>query len=349
MSALWTDVATRARGLGTHLLGRSTLEGLAGLPDVAALAEALRALGRVPIGTTTAPEIELALRRGHAAWLEVLARWCGPRAERLSLVFEAEDLRSLRRLFRVAGGAGVTQESALASPLAGLVPTPSLPERALATLAEQPTPRALVTLLGLWKHPFAAALEGLALDKVDLFALDRALERAFAERATAAARGAERALVDATRRAIDVTNLRVLLVLAQLPPAAREGGAFLTGGQLVTRARFDRALSRATPDEAARDIAEALGRSPLAVPLRTLAAEPKVPSPSRLLMAVEAELWATLLRVQRQDALREPLGVAPVLAFALGVRLEALDLGAITWGIALGAPRTTVAAALVTP
>jgi len=349
MSAPWTDVATRARGLGTHLLGRAALESLSGSADVVALADGLRALGRVPIGTVTATELELALRRGHAAWFEVLARWCGPRAERLALVFEAEDLRSLRRLFRVASGAGTGQDVTLGSPLAGLVPTPSLPERALATLAEQPNARSLATLLGLWGHPFAPGLVGVALDKVDLFALDRALERAFVERATAAAKGAERALVEATARWVDVTNLRVLLVLAQLPPAAREGSAFLPGGQALTRARFERALALQTPDEVARDVAEVFARSPIASPLRTLAAEPNVPSPSRLLMTIEGELWGALLRMQRQDALREPLGVAPILAFALGVRLEAIDLGTLIWGVALGAPRTIIATQLVTP
>lgn len=349
MSALWTDVATRARGLATHFLSRATLEALSSSADLAALADGLRGLGRVPIGAVSPQDLELALRRGHARQLEVLARWCGPRAERLPLVFEAEDLRSLRRLVRLTSGVGAGQDAALGSPLAGLIPTPTLPERALATLAEQPNLKSLTTLLGFWRHPFAPAVQAAASDKVDLFTLDRALESAFASRVVAAAEGEGHVLADATARYIDAANARILLVLAQAPRATRDEGAFLPGGRILTRERFDRFFAAPTPSEMARHLADAFGHSPLAEPFRAQAAQARSPSAGLLLTTVESDLFSALLRVQRHEALRDPLGLAPILTFALGLRVEAVDLATLVWGFALGAPRITIASALVTP
>jgi hypothetical protein len=47
-------------------------------------------------------------------------------------------------------------------------------------------------------------------------------------------------------------------------------------------------------------------------------------------------------------ARRDPLGSAPLLAFALALRAQTVDLQRVIWGVALGAPAALVARELVT-
>ena len=146
MKARWEDLATRARGLATHLLGRADLDGLARAESLDALADVLRARGFLPAGGPATPgALELAVRRMAGARLAVLAAWGHARNTLLAVVFEDEDRRSLRALLRGAVRAAPPEER-----LAGLIPTPGLPERALAELAGQPTPGAIAALLTAW-------------------------------------------------------------------------------------------------------------------------------------------------------------------------------------------------------
>ena len=128
MSPRWDDVNARARGLSTHLLGGGQLAELAGAPDLPALAARLRDAGLTLPETAepTAAELELAVRRRAAGELTILGRWTARRPELLAVLFDEEDRRSVRALLR-----GAVERASAGLRIAGLVPTPALPERAL--------------------------------------------------------------------------------------------------------------------------------------------------------------------------------------------------------------------------
>ena len=95
----------------------------------------------------------LAVRRKAAARMRLLARWAGGRDAVLAVVFEEEDRRSLRALLR-----GAVQGARAEERLEDLIPTPLLPERALAELARQARPAAIAALLTAWQNPYGPAL-----------------------------------------------------------------------------------------------------------------------------------------------------------------------------------------------
>ncbi len=152
-------------------------------------------------GTASPAALELALRRAAADRLRLLARWCGPRVAILAVLFEDEDRRSLRALLR-----GSLQHAPAEARLAGLVPTPTLPERALRELANQATPAAVAALLTAWRNPYGSVLLAAAsAAQPDLFTLELLVNRTFAARASRAARGTG-LLADYVRDAIDLEN-----------------------------------------------------------------------------------------------------------------------------------------------
>jgi vacuolar-type H+-ATPase subunit C/Vma6 len=329
----WEDLAARTRGLATHLLGPAQLADLATQADLPALADALRALG-FPVAEerATMPErLELAVRRVAGARLWTLARWAGPRNAVLAVVFEDEDRRSLRALLR---GAVLGPAAPPSQRLGGLIPTPELPERALAELARQPTAADVVTLLTAWRNPYgpplAAAAAGTA---VDLLALEHALNRTFAERARRGARAARsRDLSEFVRDTIDIENALAAFVMSAAP-----GGATLTvepevvpGGKRITQQLFLDAVGAAEPRAAARLLAARLA------PLLTA---DMLESEAAILNARRATL--------RQQVRRNAIGAATVLLYVLDLRAEALALQRIIWGLALAAPRSEIARGLV--
>jgi len=329
----WEDLDARARGLATHLLGAATLAALAGAPDVPALAAALRRLGyAVPEGAASPAALEVAVRRMAAARLGVLARWAGPRTALLAVVFEDEDRRSLRALVR-----GALAQAPAEARLAGLVPTPALPERALRELASQASPAAIAALLTAWRHPYGPALRGpAAAAQPDPLALELALNRTFAARAVRTARRS-RALLDYVRETIDLENAYTALALAG---AGEERGlqprdAFLAGGARLDSAAFEAAAAAATPAAAGRRLARALAGASFAPAFDAYAGDP-----ARLEEAVLRLRLRALERAMRTA----PLGPAPVLAYALRLRAETVALCRIIWGIALGAPPEVLAA-----
>ena len=56
------------------------------------------------------------------------------------------------------------------------------------------------------------------------------------------------------------------------------------------------------------------------------------------LRGLEDALLAARLEAERQAARRAPLGVAPVLWYALELRVESTALSRLIWALALGAP-----------
>lgn len=325
MKARWEDLATRARGLATHLLTHADIAALAAAADLNALGDALRARG-VPLaeGTPTADELELAVRRAAGARLWLLTRWAGVRNPLLAVILDDEDRRSIRALVR-----GAVQRAAAELRLAGLVPTPTLPERALTELAGQPTPRAVAALLTAWGHAFGPPVLGATqTTQPDLLEIEQALNRSFAEHALCGARSAgSTVLLDHVRETIDLENACAALVLAGADRDSAAKTAFVAGGRALPLAAFLDAVAEGAG--VARHLAGAFRGSELARALARWGADPA---------RIEEELLRC--RVAHLHALsrRDPAGPASVLEFALRLRAEVIELRRVIWGMALGAP-----------
>lgn len=327
----WADVNARARGLATHLLGRSRLAALASAADLTALADALCADGFLsPEMTPAEPAVlEQAVRRAAAARLHTLAWWCGTRTGLLAVIFEDEERRGLRRLLR-----GAVQGAPPEQRLAGIIPTPSLPEGALAELARQASVQRVAALLVAWKHPFGTPLlEAARAAHPDLLRLELALSRTFAERALTAARptGRRGALVTYVREVIDTENGATAIVLALAGDAAdvRPNDTFLPGGERLTIDAFEEAVSTHDAAAAAMRLARAFAGTPLQRVYREHAGDPA---------QIEGALLRDRIRRCESGRRRAPLGIEVLLGYALQLRAEVLDLHRIIWGVALGAP-----------
>lgn len=330
----WVDVVARVRGLSSQLLDQATCRSLCGARDLAALGAQLASTGALlappreqPV---TAPAIELALRRRASARLRVVARWAGPRATRLAPLFADEDLRSLRALVR-----GVVAGTPADDRVAGLIATPSLPVRALAQLAATKDLGAVGALLAIWRHPMAVAIAPEARRAhPDLFRIDSALTRAFAERAEAAGRRADAPMREFVRLTIDLENLWTAFALTEAATDAEPERLFVAGGAVVIVAD----LSVAAQSRAAMAVASAIRpravRTPLAAALDGGA------------RAREDRALDALVRHFRHLALCEPLSTAPIIGFVLRQRAELRTALRITWGIALGASRAHLESAI---
>jgi vacuolar-type H+-ATPase subunit C/Vma6 len=331
----WSDLDARARGLATRLLGRKRLEALARAADLDAAAAELarRGLIPLPIGGASPATLEEELRRTAAARLRTLSRWCGERSGALAALHEEESRRSLRALLRGAA-AGAPPERRLA----GLIPTPELPERALRELARQPTPAAVALLLAAWGSAYGPPLLAEAgRAQPDLLAVETALARAFAARLLRAARQGGKELAARVRETIDLENAAAALLLAGAGGDARAEASFLPGGDRLSREGFLAAAAAPDRSEAALRLARAFRGTPFAAVLTEGPA------------ALEAEILRIRLRTLAAAARRQPLGPSPFLLYLLRLRAELADLRKILWGIALGVPRERLARELVTP
>ena len=303
----WGDVSARARGLSTRLLGGARLRDLAGAADVRSLADALaRAAPEIAAGDPPSPlGIELATRREAQSRLAILMRWCGERVEILRPVFDAEDHRSIRAALRGAA-AGIAPEERRA----GLIATPALGDQALDELCRQPTPVAVAALLAAWEHPLAGAILAEARrEQPDLYVLERALDTAYAERETSAAKRGDRALKDLIK--ISSLSQRAFTALLAKDPE-KELAPLRTE---MPGTPLSRAIAKGVPT------ADAIERASL----------------------------LTLLKTQRMNARREPLGLGPVLYFLARLRAELRDLTRIAWGISIDAPRAVIAGGVISP
>lgn len=337
MMRLWDDLDARVRGMGGRLLGREALERLAAAGEPSLLARALRDTdyGQVPTAERpTASDLDLMVRRLAAERMALLARWAGPRADALAVVFEDEERRSIRALLRGAA-AGTAPELRLA----GLIPTPRLAERILEELARLATTGEIAAMLVVAANPYGAALLPYARSaQPDLARLERRLSRTYAQRAAHLARG--RALRDYVRRVIDADNIAAAFAVAAAGQQATADTErdWLPGGNLVDRATFVAAATAGDPTEAGRALVSAVARSPF----RTAV----LPAGERAGSVEDALLWG-MLSEQRRRARIEPLGPAPVLLYALRLRAEVLDLRRIFWGSAFGVPSSRVADEMV--
>ena len=328
MRARWDDVNARARGLGSHLLGADALAGLAESPDLPALVRGLvsREILAEDIPGVTAAVLELALRRHAAREAGVIRRWLGPRDEVVAVALDAEDRRSLRALVRGAA-AGASAEARLA----GLIPTLALPERLLEDLASRGRIREQAALLVAAGHPAGASLLAVVSEQAapDLFAIELALSRTFAERALRGARRQGGMLLDYVGMVIDLDNCRGALLLVTRGPGEPAAPAFVPGGRRLPAAEFVRAAMASDSAGAARVLGAALGAGSLAVLLRRHAADP---------IALERALDGEMLGWLRHHARLDPLGPAPLLHYFLRLRHQAVALARLVWSIDLSAP-----------
>ncbi|HUJ29554.1 MAG TPA: V-type ATPase subunit [Myxococcales bacterium] len=323
MTVSWDDLNARAQGLSTRLLGRRGIEALATAAGIDELARLLDRAGFGPVQLPATPErLESALRVVAADRLRILARWSGERAGVLAVVFEDEDRRSLRALARGAASSAPPETR-----LAGLVPTPSLPQRALDELARLTDVARLAATLRAWSNPYAAAFDVQpGLPRPDLLHLETALVLLFAQRASAGARRGDRALAEFIEDTIDAENVYTALMLAPHQPNAW----FVPGGRALGPDAFAEAVRAPDRAQAARRLAAAFAGTPL---------HGAIEGP---LSSLERRMLAARVLALGKAARREPLTSKPLLSFALRLRAEILDLQAVIWSVALGAPARDV-------
>lgn len=327
MSARWEDVAARARGLATHLLARPTLESLAGATDLGDLGARLADAG-LPAAPEVTPQgtaLELVARREAARRLRTLARWLGPRTSVVAVIFDDEDRRSLRAIIRGAV-AGVPADGRLA----GLIPTPGLPERALEELAGRTVPHDIATLLTLWGHPFGAPLlPPTQPEHPDLARIELALHRAFAARAVRGARRGGPMLRRFVTETIDLLNAEAALLLAgnahELPPEE----VFVEGGKAINRACFVSAATAHDSTEAGHRLGVAFRGTGYGAVLREAGARPG---------GLDVAVLPARLRTWHRQARLYPVSAAPVLEYVLRLRAQVQNLRTLIWTTAIGMP-----------
>jgi vacuolar-type H+-ATPase subunit C/Vma6 len=320
---VWVDVVARARGLSDRLLKPAALAELAHAADLRHLAVALaERRGRpAPESAPSAAEIEDAERRYFGAQIRLLARWAGARAGLLAPLYEEEDFRSIRALLR-----GAVARTPADDRLSGLIPTPALPLRSLALLANCATPSAMAALLVTWGNPHGPLLLAEASrQQPDLFAMEHALVKGWAARGRRAASRGGRALRIFVARQVDLANCWSVLLVAEHGYGGPTEALFIDGGDIVTRDAF-------------RLAAGASGRARTAVVLDGLVRRTPLSAAIGHDAGVEERVRRALVREQRAIARQDPLGPALIIEYWLRLRGEAAALRRVIWGLVAGAP-----------
>ena len=330
------DINTRARGLRTHLLPASDLERLARGTSLLVLQRELSGLGYLRSDTpATAMSLEKAVRRHAAGQMAILERWCtGDRRATFAVIFEDEDRRSIQAILR-----GAQQGTATEARMAGLVPTTSLPERALLTLAGLPTPTDVIRMLALWNHPLGASLVAAASGPhPSLFEIEVELQRAFARRASARAHLGGSQLVEYVKQVVDVMNTwSALLHFVERDPAIVDM-TFVDGGRWLTRDVFRKLMSLETRPQLEKRLAWELRNSALGSAFRHDIED---------LAQLESAMLHAQIDWQNRAVRIDPSGAAPIIGFAIELRAEVLNLRRIIWGVALRAPAALIQADMV--
>jgi vacuolar-type H+-ATPase subunit C/Vma6 len=326
----WGDVIVRARGLSTGLVTAARCSPLCDARSIGELALRMAGLGlvRAPAADAPADEhaLELALRRRAGARLQLLAHWAGPRRDLLAPIFDDEDRRAIRALVR-----GAIARVAPQLRTAGLVPTPSLPVRALDELSHAGDVAAVASLLLAWRHPFARLVEAEARrQRPSALEFEVALVREFASRARASADAGDDAMHLFVSRTIDLENLQTALALSSQPADVAPARLFVDGGSILTVDDLAAARSSGSAAGLAARLAPRLRGTPLAGMLDHGARS-----------AEDAALDALIAEFRRRSR-DAPLSLAPVILFALRQRAELHMLFRILWGVSLGMPRETV-------
>ena len=249
MAAAELALVARAKGLATHLLPRAALESLAEAGDVDVSGARAQAPGSGHRSDRRSPQRRSPSTppRGRTAGrhLRTLTRWQRRGRARSTCSPPIRIAAHLRALLR-----GALQGAPAVRRLDGLLPTSSLPQRALDLLAHQPSSRAVVKQLFWLGHPDALRLLPLVRPaRPDLVAIEVALLQGFADRAVAAARR-DRHLRDFVWASLDLGNAQNALLLAGGPHDVMPGVCFVDGGKWLKRPRFVAAASGGSPDQA---------------------------------------------------------------------------------------------------
>lgn len=319
-----TALTARARGLSTHLLSRATLEQALAAPDVELLARLLRDAG-LPLGSghpASFEALELGARRWAADELTRLARWMPDGSGIAELLFGEEDRRSVRAMVR-----GATAGAAADLRLAGLIPTPRLPERLLRELARQSSVKAVAALLVAWQHPLGPGLLAAATaDEPDLFAAERALTTAHLAALEAAAKKVGSGLRAWTTETIDLENLRTALQLATRVPSEELAASLHSGGG-IPKAWIGKAAGLEALDARVEALAALMPAGPIADAVRGYGIDA---------VQIDDALLAARLTVLHRRARLDPLEAVTVLQFALRLRAQVTVLRQAIWRLALG-------------
>ena len=318
---MWDDMAARARGLASHLLGREELDRVERAPGLHELGHILERAGYPVLSAAATPSargIERAARRRAAADLAVLDRWAGERAAALAVLFEDEDRRSLRAILR-----GVVAGAAAEERMASLIPTPALGEAALAELSRQPTPAAVAALLLAWQNPYAAAFaEEATRSRPDLFAVERSLDRRYAERALVGARRGGEAVLRHVRSVLDAENAFAALALASGHDDVDPAEMHVPGGARLGPDTFLEAVA-AGSDGVRRVLARAFAGTGLGHALEGGLSD------------LESVVLADQIDEQRRVAHLWPSGPAQVILFVLRRRAEIRSVTEAAWRASL--------------
>ena len=326
MKLHWDDVNARAAGLGSRLLSPEAMAALADAGDLQRLSRGFAENDILPdeIAGATAPALERGIRRAAGRSLAIARRWLGERTEVVVVVLETEDRRSLRALTRGAA-AGVRADARLA----GMIPTPTLPERLLEELAALSSIREQAALLAAAGHPYGSPILAVAAaQEPDLFAVELAIARTFAMRALRGARRGGQFLRSYVGDLIDLDNARAALLLAGGAAGDDPEAVYIVGGRRLSRESFEAAARSGSVAAAGQLMAGALDESP-ATELRRHAGDI-----GRLERAFERTVGDRL----RAEARRDPLGPAPFLLFCHRLRAQATLLTEIVWSVELGRP-----------
>ncbi len=322
----WGPLVTRARGLTGHLIPQATLRSLAASSDRRAFSDALVRMGYLAFAPNAPPPderaIEHALRRVGTRRFDVLEWWSRDCKDVLVPILEDEDRRSIRALVRGALG-GV--DPALRT--VGLIPTAALPARALDELALLNDVGAIGAALLALRHPFAHVVaEQARRERLDLFSLDQAVVRAWAVRATRAARAGDHALRHYVQRTVDLVNAWTARLIAEQRSDAGPDALFVEGGAVITIDDLQFAVDAGSVPPLRERLRPRVAGTPIAVALIPATRAPD----DAVLMALIAE-YRTMAR-------EEPLGLAPVLLYAMRLRAEHRALQRILWQLSLGVP-----------
>lgn len=336
MAPLEIGLVARAKALKRRLIPREALELLAEATDLSGFARGLIRLGPAidPIGEH--PDlfaIERAAERTVSRHLQTLRRW-QTRTPGVLDVFDADrDRRSLRAVLR-----GAVQGAPFDARVAGVLPTPSLPFGALVELARQPTAAAVVRRLIVLRYPETPRLLPLTRSaRPDLMALEVALLKGYADRATRAAAEGDETLREFVHDRIDLINLQNGLLMAEGTRELDPEDAFVEGGRWLTRRDFVAAATAASQGAALAGLRTALAPSPLTSSLANGVGQ------------IERDfLIARLHRLKRLSRLA-PLGSAPLLHVLLRIEAQSHDLRALAWGAAQELPPPVRKQQLVTP
>jgi len=318
----WAGLAVRARGLSTRLMPPAGLDELGAVQTAGELGALLQRHGyALPAhGVPELAAIERAVRRRTSDELSILTRWSIDSADALCVVIEDEDQRSLRGIVR-----GLAAGAPPAARISGAIATWQLPERLLEELAAESHIRGVAALLERAGHPFAPAVAS-AVDgaPIDLFGIEHALVRQFADRARDAATAHGGALATHVSQLIDALNAASALLIASRGGAIDPSSCYLEGGKLLDAAAF--ATIAAPRTTGARVVlAELFAETPLGELFSG-----RIPQP----LEDAALQW----HIATQAALRrtEPTGPAPLLWLVLRRRQESRRVRRVAWRLALG-------------